>query len=172
MFNHPTPCGSWGASERSNTPRSCTTGCLHWTKKKKKNHVLFCPHIIKHISTTTQHQVKKKIKTTFKSFHCHRLPSIQTKDKGPTEQGACWPVQVHSAQNEVLDSLKKQLQTVLRREGCPGCTVLGGYSVVHGSHTALRVRTLAFIYPGIFCLAPSCLWEILTVLRALWIHLC
>ena len=126
-------------------------------KKKKKNHVLFCPHIIKHISTTTQHQVKKKIKTTFKSFHCHRLPSIQTKDKGPTEQGACWPVQVHSAQNEVLDSLKKQLQTVLRREGCPGCTVLGGYSVVHGSHTALRVRTLAFIYPGIFCLAPSCL---------------
>ena len=126
-------------------------------QKKKKNHVLFCPHIIKHISTTTQHQVKKKIKTTFKSFHCHRLPSIQTKDKGPTEQGACWPVQVHSAQNEVLDSLKKQLQTVLRREGCPGCTVLGGYSVVHGSHTALRVRTLAFIYPGIFCLAPSCL---------------
>ena len=31
------------------------------------------------------------------------------------EQGACWPVQVHSAQNEVLDSLKKQPQTVLRR---------------------------------------------------------
>ena len=127
------------------------------TGQKKKKKIMFCPHIIKHISTTTQHQVKKKIKTTFKSFHCHRLPSIQTKDKGPTEQGACWPVQVHSAQNEVLDSLKKQLQTVLRREGCPGCTVLGGYSVVHGSHTALRVRTLAFIYPGIFCLAPSCL---------------